>query len=76
MRNRNLFILLIGENLTSLLLAEGDAYWDLFILLPGPFHPTPTMFLPAWLDTKMSVSTASRLELIDIDVVLVDQLPK
>ena len=76
MRNRNLFILPIRENLTSLLLFEEDAYRDLFILLPGPFYPTPTVFLLAWLDTKMSVSTASRLELIDIDVVLVDQLPK
>ena len=76
MRNRDLFILLIGENLTSLLLSEEHAYWDLFILLLGPFYPTPTVFLPAWVDTKMSESTASRLELIDIDLVLVDQLPK
>ena len=52
MRNRDLFILPIGENLTSLLLSEEDAYWDLFILLLGPFYPTVTILLPAWLDTK------------------------
>src|SRR5439155_21286703 len=38
-----------------------------------PFKPTPTIFLPARLDSRMSVSMAG-FELIDIDLVLLDQL--
>src|SRR5207249_582893 len=74
-RNRDLFILPIGGNPTSLLLSEADAYWDFFILLLGLFYPTPTIFLPARLDSRMSMSMPG-FELIDIDVVLVDQLPQ
>src|SRR5206468_5519165 len=57
-----------------MLLSEEDAYWDLFILLLGPFYPTLTIFLPAWMGTKMSGSAASRLKRSEIDLVLADEL--